>query len=112
MKNYDVIIVGTGSAAIFTALELTRHSDSGKILMLERGRDITQRQCLANAKEIPCIHCQNCALLCGWGGAGAYSDGKLTLSSEVGGFLDEYLPQEEITQLISYVDQFYCQFGA
>ncbi|MEW6378769.1 MAG: NAD(P)/FAD-dependent oxidoreductase [bacterium] len=109
-KKYDVIIVGTGPAAIFTALELA--DSRAKVLMLEQGKDIGQRQCLAAEQKITCNRCQPCSLLSGWGGAGAYSDGKLTLSSEVGGFLDEYLSPQEHKELIDYVDQLYCRFGA
>lgn len=113
MKRYDLIIVGTGPAAIFTALESRKLGDRIKILMIERGEDIDQRQCVAtNTKEIACHRCQRCALVSGWGGAGAYSDGKLTLSSDVGGFLDEYVPREQLEELIAYVDQSYQFFGA
>jgi len=112
MEKYDVIIVGTGPAAIFTALELTRDNDRARVLMLEKGMDIGHRLCPASEQKIACHRCQPCALLSGWGGAGAYSDGKLTLSAEVGGSLDEYLPPEEIEELIRYVDQLYCGFGA
>ncbi|MEW5802438.1 MAG: NAD(P)/FAD-dependent oxidoreductase [bacterium] len=112
MEKYDVIIVGTGPAAIFTALELIRQNDRARVLMLEKGLDIGQRQCLAAERKIACHRCQPCALLSGWGGAGAYSDGKLTLSSDVGGSLAEYLSPKEMEELICYVDQFYCGFGA
>jgi len=111
-RKYDVIIIGTGPAAIFTALELIRRKSGVRILMVEQGLDINQRQCLAAEEKITCNRCQPCSLLSGWGGAGAYSDGKLTLSADVGGFLDEYLPAEELRELIEYVDQLYCQFGA
>ncbi|RJQ50977.1 MAG: NAD(P)/FAD-dependent oxidoreductase [Actinobacteria bacterium] len=107
--SYDVIIVGTGPAGIFAALELVK-KDGLKILMLEKGPDIEQRFCPARKKK--CTLCQPCSITCGWGGAGAFSDGKLTLSPLVGGWLDEYLPREELQGLIDYVDNLYLEFGA
>jgi uncharacterized FAD-dependent dehydrogenase len=112
MRDYDVIIVGTGPAAIFAAQELTESDGRVQVLMIEKGEDIDDRKCPAATKEIACSRCQCCALLSGWGGAGAYSDGKLTLSSEVGGFLDEYLSRDELAELICHVDQLYRKFGA
>jgi hypothetical protein len=112
MSNlYDVIIVGTGPAGIFAALELIKNPRL-KILMLEKGSDIKGRSCPMAENAIPCIQCDLCSLLCGWGGAGAYSDGKLTLSSEFGGRLKEYLSEEDLADWIQYVDSIYCFFGA
>lgn len=108
-NTYDVIIVGAGPAGIFAALELVK-KDGLKVLMLEKGPDIEQRFCPARKKK--CILCQPCSITCGWGGAGAFSDGKLTLSTNVGGWMDEYLPREELSDLIDYVDQVYLEFGA
>lgn len=107
---YDVIIVGSGPAGIFSALELTEKSDL-RILMLDKGPDIDQRKCPAN-RGFECIHCEPCLLLSGWGGAGAFSDGKLTLSTKVGGWLDQYMSSEELDELIKYVDSVYLKFGA
>ncbi|MDH7481782.1 MAG: FAD-dependent oxidoreductase [Armatimonadota bacterium] len=100
MKRYDVIIVGAGPAGIFAALELSKVKGI-KILILDKGSDIEKR-----IKEVPR------SLLCGWGGAGAFSDGKLTLSTEVGGQLTTYIPEEEVQRLINYVDRIYVEFGA
>ncbi|MCX8204077.1 MAG: NAD(P)/FAD-dependent oxidoreductase [Candidatus Nezhaarchaeota archaeon] len=108
--KYDVIIVGCGPAGIFTALELRTHSDL-RILMLDKGLDVEQRHCLSN-RGLGCIKCNPCNLVSGWGGAGAFSDGKLTLSPEVGGWLDEYVGREELARLINYVDEVYVRFGA
>jgi len=107
---YDVIIVGAGPAGIFAALELAEKDY--KVLLLEKGEPLTARRCPAREKNINCLRCPLCAILCGWGGAGAFSDGKLTLSTEVGGFLNEYLDMDFLRQLIKYVDSVYRRFGA
>jgi len=79
--------------------------------MLDRGQDINQRKCPAS-RGFECVNCDPCSLLCGWGGAGAFSDGKLTLSSEVGGWLYQYISQKELGTLVNYVDGVYLKFGA
>jgi uncharacterized FAD-dependent dehydrogenase len=98
--EYRVIIVGAGPAGIFAALTLV---DLGidRILLLEQGKDLDARQ--RHSSE---------DMLCGWGGAGAYSDGKLTLSSEVGGYLGEYLDRNALIGLLETADQMYVRFGA
>ncbi len=108
-KKYDVIIVGAGPAGIFCALELARLSDL-KVLMLDRGKGLTQRKCPARGEE--CRKCKPCNMLSGWGGAGAYSDGKLTLSPEIGGWLKEIVPESAVQRLIDKVDRTYREFGA
>lgn len=107
--QFDVIIVGAGPAGIFSALELSRNTNL-KILMLDKGPDLDKRKCPAS-RGLDCINCEPCSLLSGWGGAGAFSDGKLTLSTAVGGWLGEYLSQEKLTKLIDYVDSIYVAFG-
>jgi uncharacterized FAD-dependent dehydrogenase len=108
--KYDVIIVGAGPAGIFAALEITQ-KNSLNILMLDRGKDINQRKCPAS-RGYECVHCNPCTVLSGWGGAGAFSDGKLTLSTEVGGWLNQYVSQKELERLVSHVDEVYINFGA
>jgi len=101
--SYDVVIVGCGPAGIFSALELVQKT-SLRILMIDRGPDLDQR----SVKKLECpTH-----YLSGWGGAGAFSDGKLTMSSAIGGLLSDYVPRSEMERLIRYVDNLYIRFGA
>ncbi len=112
MQNkYDVIIVGGGPAGIFAALELSQ-STNLSILLLEKGRDLHLRRCPIIGKNRSCPPCSPCDLVSGWGGAGAFSDGKLTLSPQVGGQLESYLGAEKAANLIHYVDDIYLKFGA
>jgi uncharacterized FAD-dependent dehydrogenase len=111
MPTYDVIIIGSGPAGIFAALELIKNSKL-KVLMIEKGGDIGQRSCPMVERSVSCVHCNLCGILCGWGGAGAYSDGKLTLTSEFGGWLKDYLPPETLAGFIDQVDSVYRSFGA
>ncbi len=109
---YDVIVVGAGPSGIFTILELLKINPGLRILLLEKGKDIKERHCPMMLRDISCKACPVCELLSGWGGAGAFSDGKLNLSKEVGGYLSEYIPAGELSGLIDYVDSIYRQFGA
>lgn len=110
MEKYDVIIIGAGPAGIFAALELAAEGRH-KILILEKGKNIGQRHCPRKGEE-QCYHCPNCSIVSGWGGAGAFSDGKLTLTTEFGGWLDEYQGKAKVRELIAYADDVYCRFGA
>ena len=111
-KKYDVIIVGAGPAGIFSALELVKNKPDLQILITEKGRDLVNRKCASKEKNVSCAQCSPCSIVCGWGGAGAFSDGKLTLSTEVGGTLDKYIGVDKLSQLIKYVDGIYMEFGA
>lgn len=107
-ENYDVIIIGAGPAGIFTALEL---ADTGaKILIVEKGHDIRERVRLNRDRSAPAKD-RRANIVSGWGGAGAFSDGKLTLTTEYGGNLDDYINKGELARLISYVDGVYCRYG-
>lgn len=108
--KFDAIIVGAGPAGIFAALELARKS-SLDVLLVEKGCDLLDRKCPAR-RTGRCIHCVPCDITCGWGGAGAFSDGKLTLSPDVGGWLEEYISRGDLNRLIADVDAVYQGFGA
>lgn len=112
MKKYDVVIVGAGPAGIFSAMELIENNKGLKVLIVEKGKDIDKRQCPMEIRDISCNKCPECDLLSGWGGAGAFSDGKLNLSPEVGGFLSRYIDGETLLSLIDYVDRIYVKMGA
>ena len=109
--NYDVIIAGGGPAGIFAALELTQTTGLS-ILLIEKGHNIDGRQCPARDRDGRCATCTPCNLVCGLGGAGAFSDGKLTLSADVGGRLADYVGGDRVAELIKYVDDTYLRFGA
>lgn len=110
-KRYDVIIIGAGPAGIFTALELAKKNNIS-VLILEKGEEIEKRECLMRSKDGGCFHCSPCEIISGWGGAGAFSDGKLNLSTEIGGQLDNYIDKDKVVELIEYTDDIYLEFGA
>ena len=109
---YDLIIVGAGPAGIFTALELVKKGAKDKILIIEKGRAVEKRVC-PKSKTKQCVNCKPyCNITTGFSGAGAFSDGKLSLSSEVGGDLPELIGTEMAEELIKYADSLYLEFGA
>ena len=110
--NYDVIIVGAGPAGIFTALEMLRNGSKSKILLIEKGKPVEKRHC-PKAEVGKCVNCKpSCAITTGFSGAGAFSDGKLSLSYEVGGDLPDLIGAEFAQELIDYTDKIYLAFGA
>lgn len=110
-KKYDVVIVGAGPAGIFSAMELVEKKGL-RVLVVEKGKDIDRRLCPMEIRDVSCNKCPECDILSGWGGAGAFSDGKLNLSPEVGGFLSRYTDTGDLRSLIDYVDGIYVRFGA
>ena len=110
MKRYNVVIVGAGPAGIFTALELVKHQRDLKVLIIDKGLTITKRVCPARTTE-KCANCRPCAIVSGWSGAGAFSDGKLTMSPEVGGRILDYMDEDKANELIKYADDIYLSFG-
>ena len=111
MKQYDVILIGAGPSAIFCAYALIQQKPDLRVLMIEKGRSIEHRQCPKRVTH-KCVGCQPCAITTGFAGAGAFSDGKLSLSPDVGGNLPEILGYDETVKLIRQADEIYLAFGA
>ncbi len=110
--NKDVVIVGAGPAGIFTALEMIRNGSNKNILIVEKGQSIEKRSC-PKSKTKYCVNCKPyCHITTGFSGAGAFSDGKLSLSHEVGGALPQLIGEELAQEMINYTDQIYLDFGA
>ena len=110
--NADVVIVGAGPAGIFTALEMLRRGSSKKIVMVEKGRALEKRSC-PKVKTGVCMNCRpSCHITTGFSGAGAFSDGKLSLACEVGGDLPTLIGERLAQETIDYADKIYLEFGA
>ncbi len=110
--DYDVAIVGSGPAGIFCALELIQQKPDLKVVIIERGESIDKRDCPNSDAAPGCKKCNPCNILAGWGGAGSFSDGKLSISTQVGGWLDEFIGNQKLMELIQYVDSKYLEYGA
>ena len=112
MRQYDVVIIGAGPAGIFTALEMLKKGSTKKIAIIEKGRSIEERSC-PKTRTKKCMNCKPyCHITTGFSGAGAFSDGKLSLSCEVGGDLPVLIGEELAQETINYTDQIYLEFGA
>ena len=111
MGNYDVIIIGAGPSGIFCAYELIHKKPDLKVLLIEKGRRIEDRACPKRKTKV-CVGCQPCSITTGFAGAGAFSDGKLSLSPDVSGTLPEILGYDAATKLIHESDEIYLKFGA
>ncbi|TGV10387.1 FAD-dependent oxidoreductase, partial [Mesorhizobium sp. M00.F.Ca.ET.186.01.1.1] len=116
MKKYDAIVVGAGPAGIFTCYELTRKAPNAKVLLIDKGHDIYSRRCPILEEKIKlcpppagkkdyagCLPA--CSITSGFGGAGAYSDGKFNITTEFGGWMTDYLNPSTVLGLIKYVDE-------
>ena len=105
MKHYDVIIVGAGPGGIYTAYELKKGNPKLSVAVFEEGNPLEKRHCPIDGKKIKaCIHCKKCDIMNGFGGAGAFSDGKYNITNEFGGTLHEYIGKKEALELMQYVD--------
>ena len=110
--EYDVIIVGAGPGGIFSAYELAKAGRGLKIGVFELGNPLNKRKCPIDGKKIKsCVKCPTCAIMSGFGGAGAFSDGKYNITNQFGGTLYEYVGKQEAIDLMKYVDQINLSHG-
>lgn len=112
MKKYDIIIIGAGPGGIFTAYELNKLTPGRKVAVLETGAPLAERKCPIDGKKIrSCIGCKTCAIMNGFGGAGAFSDGKYNITTEFGGTLHEHIGKDGAVELMNYVDTINLSHG-
>lgn len=110
--KYDVIIVGAGPGGIFTAYELVKQNSNLKIAVFEAGYPLSKRKCPIDGKKVKsCINCKTCSIMSGFGGAGAFSDGKYNITNNFGGTLHEYIGKAHATELMHYVDDINMAYG-
>ena len=110
--KYDVIIIGAGPGGIFSAFELAKRAPSLKIAVFEAGNELSRRHCPIDGNKIKsCIGCKTCSIMSGFGGAGAFSDGKYNITNDFGGTLHEYIGKDRALELMRYVDGINMQFG-
>ena len=112
MNNYDVIIIGAGPGGIFSAYELIKLNAALKIAVFETGHPLHKRKCPIDGDKIKsCINCKSCSIMSGFGGAGAFSDGKYNITNDFGGTLYEYIGKRKATELMEYVDEINMRYG-
>ena len=112
-KTYDTMILGCGEAGVFAGYELIRRNPGMKVLIVDQGQDIYHRSCpIVAGKVRECIDCKVCHTMCGFGGAGAFSDGKYNFTTAFGGWLTDFMPEQEVMELIDYVDEINTAHGA
>lgn len=110
--NYDIIIIGAGPGGIFSAFELSKLNPSLKIAVFEAGNPLNKRKCPIDGKKVKtCIECKTCSIMSGFGGAGAFSDGKYNITNDFGGTLYEYIGKQQAIDLMKYVDEINMQYG-
>ena len=112
MSRYDVIIIGAGPGGIFAAYELAKKAPELKVAVFESGNSLEKRKCPIDGKKIKsCINCKTCAIMSGFGGAGAFSDGKYNITNDFGGTLYEYIGKDTAIDLMKYVDEINLAYG-
>ncbi len=110
--KYDVLIIGAGPGGIFSAYELVRKKPELRVAVLEYGNPLDKRKCPIDGKKVKsCIGCNSCAIMNGFGGAGAFSDGKYNITNEFGGTLHEYIGKQKAIDLMQYVDGINVSYG-
>jgi len=110
--NYDVLIIGAGPGGIFSAYELIQLNPELKVAVFEAGHELAKRKCPIDGKKIKtCISCQSCSIMSGFGGAGAFSDGKYNITNDFGGTLYEYIGKAQALELMNYVDKINVAYG-
>lgn len=109
---YDVIIIGAGPGGIFTAYELTKRDTGKRVAVFEAGSPLEERRCPIDGEKVKsCIRCRTCAIMSGFGGAGAFSDGKYNITNDFGGTLFEYIGKNKALELMRYVDEINVSHG-
>ena len=110
--DYDVIIIGAGPGGIFAAYELTKEDNGLKVGVFEAGKKLEERKCPIDGDKVKsCIKCESCSIMSGFGGAGAFSDGKYNITNDFGGTLHEYIGKEKAIELMKYVDEINMSHG-
>ena len=110
--KYDVIIIGAGPGGIFSAYELTQLKPDLKVAVFEAGHSLDKRHCPIDGEKIKsCINCKSCSIMSGFGGAGAFSDGKYNITNDFGGTLYEYIGKKQALDLMRYVDEINMRYG-
>ena len=111
-KHYDVIIIGAGPGGIYSAYELTKLAPQLKVAVIEQGHALEQRRCPIDGEKIKtCIKCKTCSIMSGFGGAGAFSDGKYNITNDFGGTLYEHIGRQKALELMKYVDSVNMAYG-
>ena len=110
--NYDIIIIGAGPGGIFAAYELMQRKPELKVAVFEAGHELKKRHCPIDGEKVKsCIGCKSCSIMSGFGGAGAFSDGKYNITYDFGGTLYEYIGKKQALDLMQYVDQINLKYG-